>query len=239
MSKTFSFSKESLSKLKNIADSIQSLMLTREMFLKDENSSIFVRVTINDIPDDFEMSLMNLNSFLASYDMIDNPIIDYSKLEDKHYVKIKSFDSKNKDSFKYVEQESEIAQANTLDATLEENVISDYDKTNSFMLNSKAIVKIMKSGRTLGAERLFFSVSDECVKLIVNHSTQINTNTYNVEFDDSDIYKESLTFSLSYDTFIKLNKNVDEYEVFFGKNTPMKFESKNGDYSLYASPMIR
>jgi len=215
--KVLTFSKEGLERLKTISGVTNNSFIQREVFVQDAGRNMFLRATVIDIPDDFTMPVFDINEFISTYKMVDNPAVDYSKLDDKGFVKIfKNDDSKGSEFFKYFKREENLM-GNNINIELEEKIISKFsDEKNSFTISKEKIARILKASSILDAKCITITPKDDVItiKTINPKTNKLNTNTFEIDIDNNvEIGLPDVDFNLEYILFAKIEKDVDEYDI--------------------------
>lgn len=214
--KIFTISKDGINRLKTLSGVSNNSWLQRKIFVKDTDSNIFFRTIISDIPDDFKMSIYDINSFIGTYKMIENSAIDYTDLETEGFVKIfnNDIDTKNKEFFIY-NQNEECLMKNNLPLESEIKVNNKMgDKTNTFILTQDNIKKLSKACSVIDANCLRFTTEDDSITIKAINTKIQNSNTFELNITNGvDIKTEKLTFDLYVDVFNKLDKEIEEYKV--------------------------
>ena len=220
MVKKFKLTKDGIIRLKTIGNVSNKCLLSRSIFLKDDGKSSFIRADVQDIPDDFEMGIYDIGSFLATYKMFDSAYIDYTDLETKKYVKIVNDTPSSKSSkleyFKYMSQE-EILMINNEKIVSENKMLEKMgDNLNSFTMDIDSIKKILKAGNILNGNNISFTpCGDGSINIKISNTKFSNSNEFEMSINDSDIKNADSSFNLNYTLFSKLDITVDEYEVGF------------------------
>jgi len=247
--KTFTLSKDGLNNLKTVLGVFGTVQLKRKMFVCNIGKSRYILINNNDIPDDFEMNVHDLSSFIGTYNMIDNAVIDYTSLDDNNYIDIVNTNGK--------ETMQCIAQSFTLDGTDKNdtggNIDPDYannfgresENGNNFTLSKDELNKLFKAVRMTGADKILVSpISDTEIRMVVNaDSVSENKNTYTLDIENAEIKDKNLEFHLFAESFMILDKSADSHEVAYGgqrkkKGTIIRFVPDNELYSIFLSSMI-
>ena len=214
--KIFTISKDGINRLKTLSGISNNSWLQRKIFVKDTDSNVFFRTVISDIPDDFKMSIYDINSFIGTYKMIENSAIDYTDLETDGFVKIfnNDIDTKTKEFFIY-NQNEECLMKNNLALESEAKVLNKMgDKTNTFILTQDNVKKLSKACSVIDANCLRFITEDDSITIKAINTKIQNTNIFELNVTTGvEIKTEKLIFDLSVDLFNKLDKEIDEYKV--------------------------
>jgi len=226
MAKTFQLSDESILRLKTIANISKNSLIAREVFLKNDAKSILLRTNIVDIPDDFEMAIFDVGGFLSKYLLFDNPVIDYTNLDNEGHIKIinkKEKGSKGKnESFTVIRWEAE-EMKNNYDVEKFANVLKTFQTYNKFKILWEDIEKnIMKPNKVLGGTvvKLFTTHENQLEVRVLNHIVP-NSDYFDItiedEADENEINEGELFFYLPSDALSKLEK-VSSYNIYMYKN---------------------
>jgi len=222
--KIFTISKDGINRLKTLSGVSNNSWLQRKIFVKDTDSNIFFRTIISDIPDDFKMSIYDINSFIGTYKMIENSAIDYTDLETEGFVKIfnNDIDTKNKEFFIY-NQNEECLMKNNLPIESEHKIDNPVDrktntpisvKKNTFILTQDNIKKLSKACSVLDANCLRFITEDDSITIKAINTKIQNSNVFELNINkDVNIESEKLIFDMFVDCFNKIDKEIIEYKV--------------------------
>jgi len=236
MVKKFKLTKDGITRLKTIGNVSNKCLLSRSIFLKDDDNSSFIRADVQDIPDDFEMGIYDISSFLATYKMFESAYIDYTDLETKKCVNIVNDTINSKSAkmeyFKYMSQE-EVLMINNANIESEKKMITKMgNNLNSFTMDIESIKKILKAGNILNGNNISFTpVEDGSINIKVINTKFSNSNEFEMSITDSEIKNINSSFNLNYSLFSKLDITVDEYEVSYCeiKNNIQLIRFSNGE----------
>jgi len=246
--KTFTISKKGIERLKSISSINNISYLTRSVLLKDIGSSAFIRADVIDIPDDFNMAVYDINSFISTYKLFDDAYIDYTDLEKKGYIKIvnnKKSNNNNKELFIFRRQEESLMKFN-VNVKEEESLIHNMgDRNNNFTISSSDVKQILKAGSILNADCISFKViDDKNIKIEVFDTKSPNTNAFEMIINDVEVNFKDLYFNLGFELFSKLEKSVDEYDVSYcmignkNESTLINFKNMDNDLKYYFTNML-
>ena len=226
--KIFSFSKEGMERLKTITNVSNYSFIERDLFMRDEGSTMFFKTRLKDVPDDFKMGVYDLSSFISTYKMMQDPVIDYSDLEEKGFVKIQNGDGvKGKEYFIFRNKEASLM-TNSLDITKSGGLKASIMKEdyNTLSLSKESVGKILKACKVIDAGCIHIRpVDSETMQIILFNPKIVNCNKYEIEIQDGvKINAPNVFFNMSVDVFAMLEKEVEEYHLSYSH-----FSNRKGD----------
>lgn len=218
--KSFVLTKESIDRIKVVANITPDCMLQRSLFMKNEGSSLLLRCEIKDIPDNFQIPINDLNSFLALVSLLESPTIAYDELASKGILKLTSSSAKSKkETFVFHKSESNLIKHN-IDINTEPAFYSKITaKSNNFRITKDIIAKLKKAGAVIGADMVEFSATkDSEINIKLMNIARPGSNTFELQLSDDsiEIVDPDLIIRVSYDVFSKLEKTIDTYDVKIG-----------------------
>jgi hypothetical protein len=211
----FSLSKESINRLKSLSAVSQTIILKREMFFKDVSSSMMVKSIIKDIPDDFNMPVYDLTTFLGTYCFFDNATIDYSNSNKEYIEIINTNNAKDKFVFRFGDKQFV---RNDMNIDLEKGLKEKYKEHNSFDISTDDVNKILKSGKLVNSDLIKFYASENTQKIKLYDSSIPNSNIYEIDVDNAIIKFNKMEFNMTYSLFTLVDKSVKKYNIKYCKS---------------------
>lgn len=211
--KEFRLSKETINRLKSISKMVERITISRELFITDTSKSCMMRTRLIDIPDDFSFRIANIMSFLNIYNSFDDPIIDYSELEELGTIKIKNNTNSGIEECFTVTQDEKVLQIYNRDISDENQIyfkLKDMNK-NSVFIENETINKMLKFSK-FGNDAIVFKANKNKYDIVIHNTKFSNSNTMKFSIPTS-ITVDKLSFLLSSEIFLKLESTVDNYTI--------------------------
>lgn len=234
--KTFSFSKEGVERLKTIANVSSTTFIQKELFLRDESSTMFLKTMLMDVPDDFKMGVYNLPSFISIYKLLENPFIDYSNLESngQGYIKIHNnmdASSIGQEFFIFRNREPSLM-INNLDiqqgGKLKTQIMQE--PYNTFSMTKDVVGKILKACKIIDATCINIKPKGtESVQVTLFNPKIQNGNKYELEiFEGVEINAPDVFFNMAVSVFNTVDKDVEIYEMVYSHFSNRKDDVNSG-----------